>query len=189
MAAPPRSVWIDDSGSGTDGTILANSELQKIYDNVDAETKSLNFPAVTTKSVIDNCMVGGIIMLGGSLAYRRATSMPTGSTYDMLAYGTGVWKADSALLTGTYRFEAVISYEPGAGTITVSACLVNLTDDPNTQLSGSLITTTVQTGALVRSSALTFALPGVAKDYAVKCWTNNASAGGRVVWSRVLRTA
>lgn len=188
MAAPPRSVWIDDSGSGTDGTILANSELQKIYDNVDVETKSLNFPAVTTKSVIDNRMAGGVIMLGGSMAYRRNTSMLTGSTYDNIAYGTGVWKVDSALLTGTYRWEAVISYEPG-GSATVSAALVNLTDDPNTQLSGSLITTTVQTGALVRSSALTFALPGVAKDYAIKTWTNNASLGCRVVWSRILRTA
>lgn len=31
-----RSVWIDDDGSGTTGTIINNAELQKIYDNVDA---------------------------------------------------------------------------------------------------------------------------------------------------------
>jgi hypothetical protein len=31
-----RSVWIDDDGSGTTGTVLNNAELQKIYNNIDA---------------------------------------------------------------------------------------------------------------------------------------------------------
>jgi hypothetical protein len=31
-----RSVWIDDDGTGTTGTILNNAELQKIYNNIDA---------------------------------------------------------------------------------------------------------------------------------------------------------
>jgi len=32
-----RSVWIDDDGSGTTGTVLNNSELQKIYNNIDGQ--------------------------------------------------------------------------------------------------------------------------------------------------------
>jgi hypothetical protein len=31
-----RSVWIDDDGTGTTGTIINNAELQKIYNNIDA---------------------------------------------------------------------------------------------------------------------------------------------------------
>jgi hypothetical protein len=31
-----RSVWTDDDGTGTTGTVLNNSELQKIYGNIDA---------------------------------------------------------------------------------------------------------------------------------------------------------
>lgn len=30
-----RSSWTDDSGAGVDGTIVKNSELAKIYDNID----------------------------------------------------------------------------------------------------------------------------------------------------------
>jgi hypothetical protein len=32
-----RSVWIDDDGSGTTGTVLNNTELQKIYNNIDGQ--------------------------------------------------------------------------------------------------------------------------------------------------------
>jgi hypothetical protein len=31
-----RSIWTDDDGSGTTGTVLNNAELQKIYNNIDA---------------------------------------------------------------------------------------------------------------------------------------------------------
>ena len=186
MAAVPRSIWIDDSGSGTDGTILANSELQKIYDNIDAEVRSTNYPSVTTKSIIDVVMNATIVHLGGSPNYRRGAVIPSGSTYDLLAPGTGIWEIDSAYLTGSFRWEAVLSLE-AAGT--VSAALFNLTDNPNNPITNSTISTTTITGALVRSGVLTFAGAGVAKRYGVKVWTNNAAVGGRVVWSRIIRTA
>jgi hypothetical protein len=188
MAAVPRSIWVDDSGSGTDGTILANSELQKIYDNVDAETKSTNFVSIATKSIIDSWMAAGGFYFGGSISFRRNTAIPSGSTYDLLAPGTGVWNIDSAWLPGSWRWEALLDAEV-AGTVTVSACLVNLDDDPNNAITNSLITTSVVTGSLVRSGVLSFAVAGVAKKYGVKVWTNNAAIGARVKWARALRTA
>ena len=189
MGTIPRSTWQDDSGSGVDGTILANSELQKIYDNIDAEVKSTNYPTVTTKSITDVVMASTIFHFGGSEAtYRRNTALPTGSTLDLIAPGTGVWNIDSAFLTGTFRWEAVLSAE-GAGTVTISAALVNLTDDPNTAMANSTITTTTVTGARVRSGILSFAPAGTAKDYGIKLWTSNAAIGGRVNWARMIRTA
>ena len=35
-----RSVWTDDDGSGTTGTVLNNAELQKIYNNIDGQIAS-----------------------------------------------------------------------------------------------------------------------------------------------------
>lgn len=43
-----RSTWVDDDGTGELGTIVKNSELQKIYDNVDGETNNVVVPSLLT---------------------------------------------------------------------------------------------------------------------------------------------
>lgn len=79
MGTWARSTLTDDDGSGTTGSIWNNSELQKIYDNGDAETKSATYPLAQTKTVIDIVMAaqfGGSATtgVGGSLA-----SLPFGN--------------------------------------------------------------------------------------------------------------
>jgi hypothetical protein len=189
MGDVPRSVWIDDSGGGTDGTVLNNAELAKIYDNVNLEVKSAAFPTITTKAIIDAVMLGGTFMFGGDAGrYRNNTAMPAGSTYDILAPGTGILRVDPAWLTGIWRWEAVLRVEPG-GSATVSAALVNLTDAPNTALTNSTITSTSNTGALVRSGIVAFGASGANKDFGIKVWTSNAAVGANVAWARLLKTA
>jgi len=63
MGTLARSHWTDDDGSGTTGSLIDEAELQKIYDNVDAEVKSATYPLVQTKTVIDMVMAAQV---GGS---------------------------------------------------------------------------------------------------------------------------
>lgn len=45
-----RSTWVDDSGLGSDGSVQNNAELQKIYDNIDANTAVIATTAVGTQN-------------------------------------------------------------------------------------------------------------------------------------------
>lgn len=184
-----RSIWIDDSGSGADGTVINNAELQKIYDNIELELVSANFAAIKAKAIIDAVMLGGGPYFGGDAGrYRRNTALPTGNTYDLLAPGTAIFNADPAWFTGSWRFEAVLRLEPGgtAGGATVSAALVNLTDAPNTPL--VTITSTSDVGQRVRSGIVALGAGGAAKDFGIKVWTSNANWGGNVAWARMVKT-
>lgn len=58
MGTMVRSSWTDDSGNGTSGTVINNSELQKIYDNIDAEVKSPTRPTIKTRDIIDQVYTG-----------------------------------------------------------------------------------------------------------------------------------
>lgn len=186
MGTTTRSTWVDDDSTGTTGSIINNSELQTIYNNIDTEVKSASFPSVTTKSVQDNVMAGIPFNFAGSANVGTLlTAFPSGATGDKLAPNTGIWNVDSVLLTGTYKLEAVLASEGGA---TVSLELVNLTDgSPDTAL--VTITSTSATGQRVQSSAITFAGAGAAKDYGVKL---KSSSGASHAWAwsiRVIRTA
>lgn len=80
MGTMVRSTLTDDDGSGLTGSIVNNSELQKIYDNIDTEVKSATNPNVTTKAIIDRVSSGlGVIQ----------TTTSTGSVND-LALNAGV---------------------------------------------------------------------------------------------------
>ena len=58
MGTINRSVWVDDIGDGITGTVINNSELQKIYDNIDAEIKSPTYPTIKTRDIIDQAYSG-----------------------------------------------------------------------------------------------------------------------------------
>lgn len=52
-----RVTWTDDSGTGTDGTVLNNAELQAIYDSLDTEiTGQVPFPATQVPSTDANTL-------------------------------------------------------------------------------------------------------------------------------------
>lgn len=79
MGTMSRSTWTDDDGSGTTGSIINNSELQKIYDNIDSEVKSATNALVQTKTVIDivtAATIGGTAgtLVGGTLSTNLINS-------------------------------------------------------------------------------------------------------------------
>jgi hypothetical protein len=185
----PRSIWIDDSGSGLDGTVLNNAELQKIYDNIDLEVNSANFPSITAKSLKDGFIAAGAFYFGGDAGrYRRTATFPAGAAYDILAPGTGVWRVDPAHVIGTWKLEVVLRAEPGApGGTAAYVGLFNLTDTPDTAI--DTLSTTSQTGARLLSVAgLALGAGGVAKDYGLKIRSSDAGWGVNLVWARIART-
>ena len=94
-----------------------------------------------------------------------ATSYPSGATFDKCHAGSGWWLLDSGSLpAGTYKLQGMLM---GSLSATVTIALVNLTDGaPDTPIAS--ISSASTTGALVTSSAITFATAGASKTYAIK---------------------
>lgn len=104
-----------------------------------------------------------------------ATSFPSGASYTAFHAGTLIFNIDSANLSGTYALEAMMLGTGG----TVSAELVNISDgNPDTAV--VTISSVSSTGERVQSSAITFASPGSARNYAIKV---KVSAGSGYVWA------
>lgn len=179
-------VWTDDDGSGMTGSIIDNAELQKIKDAVALDVTSANFPNVTTKSIQDIVMAGGVMLFGGTFGYDITdTSYATGATGDKLIAGGRMRSFDTALLTGTYRLEGMLQSVSGGATTTVG--LMNLTDAPNAAMTGSEISTSSTTPVRVRSSAITFPAAGTNKDYGPK---GKVDTGTGFAWDlELVRTA
>jgi hypothetical protein len=180
--------WTDDDGSGTTGSIIDNTELQKMKDAAEAEVESANNPNVTTKSVQDNVIAGiPIHYFGGQNTHAVSqTSVPAGTAATVLHPGTGVWNLDSANTQGTYRLEVYGLVT--AGTMKIE--LFNLTDTPNTSPRAT-VSITSTTGERQRAT-ITFAATGTAKDYGVKVYMDSGSPAGAEGYAyniQVIRTA
>jgi len=192
MGKVARSAWINDDGTRTKGTPLNDAELQKIFDGVEADTLSANYPAINTKSTIDNAIVQGVFSFGGNDAVDHTDlAYPTGATYftgagaQVLAQNTRYLELNSALLQqGTYLLEAMMRVNSGAYTVT--AGLFNLTDSPDATPVAEIASSST-TGALVTSAAIVFPAPGAVKVFGVKVKVNNVNALGRVWGIRLVR--
>lgn len=188
MGTLTRTTWTDDDGSGRTGSVINNSELQGIFAAVEGDLKSANFPSVTTKSIQDVVLATDVYVFGGSMTtFITDAAFPSGAGFDKLHPHTSVLSVDSALLTGTFKLEAMLKADGSGGTITVA--LVNLSDGaPDTAVTGSTITGSGSTTPeRVRSGAITFAAGGAAKNYGIKVKTG---AGGGAAWGvRLVRTA
>jgi hypothetical protein len=184
MGTLARTVWTDDDGSGTTGSIVNNAELQAIYDAVEGDLKSANFAAVTTKSVQDNMLAGEIHFFGGDQGEAVAdAAYPAG---DVIAVhpGTNEWRVDKAHLTGTYKLEAMVKADASGGIVTVE--LYNLTDAAGIASSEAAGTGST-TGERAISGAITFPAAGTTKRYGIKV---KVSAGMGFCWGvRLVRTA
>lgn len=155
---------------------------------VGAPTKKDHYDRVfdNTVSLYRNVIAGVPIKpFGGHVTlFRKDTSYPVGATADKLAPNTRIWALDSANLPdGVYKLEAMLAVDNAAATVTLA--LVNLTDASETEM--VTITSTSTTGALVRSSAITFAAAGVTKNYGVKIKTSNATHGAYAWGIEVIR--
>lgn len=117
-----------------------------------------------------------LVSLGGDPDVPvTATSFPSGTTFDKAHAGTLIFNFNSGNLVGTYALEGMLLGNGG----TVTAGLVNLSDgSPDTAL--VTIASASTTGARQISSAITFATPGAAKDYAVKV---KVTAGSGRAWA------
>src|SRR5262245_46234340 len=91
----PRSSWTDDDGTGTYGTIINNTELQKIYDGIDA-LHSGNAPyqileiggAVRASGGFDGALNGAQITAGQIPLARLGVGTPNAGMY---LRGDGAW--------------------------------------------------------------------------------------------------
>jgi hypothetical protein len=171
MARVNRSVWIDDDGTRLVGTPINNDELQKIYDNIDSEVASVNKPAISTRSIIDNLIAGVPFDFGGTPnGWVDRATYATGAGYDpdtIIAPATRVWKVDPALLSGTMYLEAIL--RTTGATKTARAALFNMTDAPDVPMVE--IFTASLTGALLRSAAIVWPAGGAEKEFCIKLMT------------------
>lgn len=115
------------------------------------------------------------------------TAYISGSDLNDIAFGSGVWLIDSTQLSGTFVLEAEV-VSPLGGTATIA--LVNLTDAPDTAVTGSEVSGTGSTtGERIRSAAITFAASGADKSYAVKVRTSDAAQPVAMRNARIIQTA
>jgi hypothetical protein len=123
---------------------------------------NVNPPTITDDSL------GFVFSFGGSPEVEiAAAAYPAGSGLDTLHAGTMVFGIDTAdLPAGDYALEGLLV---SVGGVTVSACLVNLSDGaPNTALTGSEITSTNTTGERKISTTITLPAGGTDKLLGVK---------------------
>jgi hypothetical protein len=122
--------------------------------------------------------IGGIVQNFGGSEYTpiTATSYPSGTAFTACHADTGFLSINSALLVGDFALSGMIYSEAA---ITTTIALVNLSDgSPDTPI--ATIASASTTGALVTSSAISFAAAGTAKTYAVKA---KVSAGRGFAWA------
>jgi hypothetical protein len=150
-------------------------------DNVQA---TLPFTAALLSVALPDVVESHIFEFGGSaFAPTTNTAFLSGATADKLAPNTPFWNIDSTHLSGTYALEAMLAVDNGSNTVSLE--MVNITDASDVAL--VTITGTSTTGTRARSSTITFAAGGSAKDYGVKLKT---SAGNGWAWAiRIVRTS
>ena len=109
---------------------------------------------------------GGVAFTFGGDDYYPivVTSLPSGTSLATWHPGTTILRIDSGDLIGDYGLQGILQ----AGTAeTVTASLVNLSQgSPDTALVS--ISSSSTAGELQISTAITFAAPGTARDYAIK---------------------
>jgi hypothetical protein len=98
---------------------------------------------------------------------------PVGATYDKCHAGSRWWTIDSAnIAAGTYKLEGMLLV---VGAFTVTAALVDL-DSGASETPLATISSTSTTGERQISAAISFAVAGTAKRYAIKVKTTGGSA-------------
>ena len=184
MGTIPRTYWQNSTGAPNSGTPVNNEELQKIYDAVEADIRSANFPFVSAKSIIDNNLAKLPFEFGGhyDLGEDRA-GYATGATVGVLHPGTCIWRVNSLWLTGVIWLEAMMKVTAGNGKIS----LVNLTDAPD--LSIIELTTASVDGELVQAGPINFAVGGALKNYGIKGITTTLGAQVRAWGIRAYRVS
>ncbi len=81
--AIPRTAWTDDSGAGTDGTILNNAEKVLLYDQMDDEFVHANERIFTETN--------------GAGVYTASVTLPAGATLiDIIVNGVALWTATTS---------------------------------------------------------------------------------------------
>lgn len=133
---------------------------------------------------------GSVVELGGDPnTFVVGNAYPSGATLDKIVNGSSTWLIDSVDLDpGTYCLEAHLKVTNGTATPTVA--LFDLSGaTPDVALTGSAVAGAAgnQVGTVVRSGAITFPAPGLAKRLAVKAKTDEA-AGEAIAWGlRIIR--
>ena len=93
-----RSTLTDDDGSGTTGSIVNNAELQKIYDNIDANAAGAG--SYTTFTYGGNLRVEGTKGLG---LKGNATPAVSAAGDASIAYNTTTARLEASVNGAAYR--------------------------------------------------------------------------------------
>jgi len=196
MGTLARSAWQDNTlPDGSDGTPVNDAELQKIYDAVEGDVRSANFPVASTKSIIDDIMAGIPVTLGGADVWTPDNAYPAGSVYFNTATGNTIliplariWRVDSALLLqGTYVLEAMLQVDNAAAVAHLG--LFNLTDAPNVAMVEAVSDANGPGGYIYQSPAIVFPAPGAVKNYGAKLYVSPAGYRAKAWNVRVVRIA
>ena len=168
-SANTNPVVLDSAGRAT---IFLSSSAYKFILKTSADVTVWTVDNVQAITLSATVIGENLPMFGTESESVNDTGYPSGTTVDKLAPGTKILPLDSADVTGTWTLRGMLKND--GGSVTATAALVNLTDgSPDTAI--VTIASTSATGAVVTSSAISFASSGASKDYAVKLKTSNAS--------------
>lgn len=192
----PQDTYINATGTAnTNPVVLDSAGRARIFLAATSYKFTLKTSAGVTLWTIDGVAstglsqsivgIGGVVkdFEGSEYTPITATSYPSGTAFTTCHADTSWISIDSSLLVGTFALSGMIYSESA---ITTTAALVNLSDgSPDTPI--ATIASTSTTGALVQSSAVSFAAAGTAKTYAIK---TKVSGGRGFAWGiSLVRTA
>jgi hypothetical protein len=107
-----RTIWIDDDGTGTTGTIINNAEKQLLYDQIDAFVGGfpVTFPLTDASGAgLGSLGTGTYILLGGKTVMILAqpiypvTANGAAAKVGGLPFTNGTWNAGLFQAYGVHR--------------------------------------------------------------------------------------
>lgn len=183
LATPNANPVILDSRG--QATVYLSADSYKFILHTSADALVWSRDNVLSTQLTQSLLSDTIDLLGSAEIAADDTAYPTGTTFDKLVAGCKVVPLDSATLTGTYKFRAMLKTSSG----TVTAALVNLSDGtPNVAVTGGECSSTSTTGTAATSSAIiTFPSGGTSKDYGVKLKVSGAGVYGQAWGCEIIR--
>ena len=182
LATPNANpVVLDSRGQAT---VYLSADSYKFILHTSADALVWTRDNVLSTQLTQSLLSDTIDMGGSAEIATNDTGYPSGATFDKFLPGCKIVPLDSAVLTGTYKFRAMLKTSSG----TVTAALINLTDAPDVLVTGGECSSSSTTGASATSSAvITFPSGGTSKDYGVKVKSSGASVYGHAWACEIIR--
>tara|TARA_R110002110_G_scaffold110087_18_gene274583 strand:+ start:343 stop:1032 length:690 start_codon:yes stop_codon:yes gene_type:complete len=168
-SANANPVVLDSAGRAT---IFLSSDSYKFILKTSADVLVWEVDNVQAITLSATVIGENLPFFGDASQAVNDTGYASGSTADKLSPGTKILPLDSADVVGVWGIRGMLKTENASHA--ASAALVNLSDgSPDTAI--VTITSTSTTGAVITSSAVTFAASGATKNYGIKLKSASAA--------------